>query len=82
MITTGTSPVESPPCWRCVYLIVSHASHGHKARGGGESQRKGQTSTGLVPVEEMIAGLVLRSRQSSYQPLIFDIYDDVRNLSA
>ena len=82
MITTGTSPVESPCCWRCVYLVVSHASHGHKARGGGESQRRGKTSTGLAPVEEMTAGLVLRSGQSRYQPLIFDINDDVRNLSA
>ncbi len=33
MITTGTGPVESF-VFGIFFLIVSHASHGHKARGG------------------------------------------------
>ncbi len=33
MMTTGTSPVESPVV-SVFFLVVSHASHGHKARGG------------------------------------------------
>jgi len=33
MITTGTSPVESTVVRVMFILLVSHESHGHKARG-------------------------------------------------